>query len=123
MARLLPPDLKATFISGSIAAILEYLEHPQIDVILLGDKISKNSKITVGTDTIAKVKRIRVDICFLGINAIDLQHGITDNDMGGSAAKASHDCKHHSGWYALPSPKRSIVANLLKFAIWIKWMH
>lgn len=80
MARLLPPGLKATFISGSIAAILEYMEHPQIEVILIGDKISKNSKITVGADAIAKVKRIKADICFLGINAIDLQHGITDND-------------------------------------------
>ncbi|RYZ61707.1 MAG: DeoR/GlpR transcriptional regulator [Chitinophagaceae bacterium] len=80
MARLLPPGLKATFISGSIAAILEYMEHPQIEVILIGDKISKNSKITVGADAIAKVKRIKADICFLGINAIDLQQGITDND-------------------------------------------
>lgn len=80
MARLLPPGLKATFISGSIAAILEYMEHPQIDVILIGDKISKNSKITVGADAIAKVKQIKADICFLGINAIDLQQGITDND-------------------------------------------
>lgn len=80
MARLLPPGLKATFISGSIAAILEYMEHPQIEVILIGDKISKNSKITVGADAIAKVKRIKADICFLGVNAIDLQHGITDND-------------------------------------------
>ena len=80
MARLLPPGLKATFISGSIAAILEYMEHPQIDVILIGDKVSKNSKITVGADAIAKVRGIKADICFLGINAIDLQHGITDND-------------------------------------------
>ena len=80
MARLLPPGLEATFISGSIAAILEYLEHPKIDVILIGDKISKNSKITVGADAIAKVKRINADICFMGINAIDLQHGITDSD-------------------------------------------
>jgi len=80
MARLLPPGLKATFISCSIGAILEYMEHPQIEVILIGDKISKNSKITVGTDAIAKVKRIRADICFMGVNAIDLQHGITDND-------------------------------------------
>jgi len=80
MARLLPPGLKATFISGSIAALLEYMEHPQIDVILIGDKISKNSKITLGADAIAKVKQIKVDICFLGINAIDMQYGITDND-------------------------------------------
>lgn len=80
MARSLPPQLKATFISGSIAAILEYMHHPNIDVIIIGDKISKNSKITVGTEAIAKIKQIRPDICFLGTNAIDLQHGITDSD-------------------------------------------
>ena len=80
MARSLPPQLKATFISGSIPAILEYMHHPNIDVILVGDRISKNSKITVGTEAIAKITQMKADMCFLGTNAIDLQHGITDND-------------------------------------------
>ena len=80
MARSLPPQLKATFISGSIAAILEYMHHPNIEVILIGDKISKSSKITVGTEAIAKIRQMKADICFLGTNAIDLHHGITDND-------------------------------------------
>jgi DeoR/GlpR family transcriptional regulator of sugar metabolism len=80
MARSLPPQLKATFISGSIPAILEYMYHPNIEVILIGDKISKNSKITVGSDAIAKIRQMKADICFLGTNAIDAQHGITDND-------------------------------------------
>ncbi len=80
MARLLPPQLKATFVSGSIPAILEYMHHPNIDVILVGDRISKQAKITVGTEAIAKIKQMKADICFLGTNAIDLQHGITDND-------------------------------------------
>ena len=80
MARTLPPQLRATFISGSIPAILEYMNHPNIEVILIGDKISKNSKITVGLDAIAKIRQMRADICFLGTNAIDYKHGITDND-------------------------------------------
>ena len=80
MARMLPPQLKATFISGSIPAILEYMHHPNIEVIMIGDKISKNSKITVGSQAIAKIKQMKADICFLGTNAIDLEHGITDND-------------------------------------------
>ena len=50
LARSLPPQLKATFISGSIPVILEYMYHPNIEVILIGDKISKNSKITVGSE-------------------------------------------------------------------------
>lgn len=80
MARSLPPQLKATFISGSIPVILEYMHHPNIEVILIGDKISKNSKITVGSEAIAKIRQMKPDICFLGTNAIDAEHGITDND-------------------------------------------
>ncbi len=80
MARSLPPHLKATFISGSIPAILEYMHHPNIDVIMIGDRISKNSKITVGPEAIAKIRQMKADICFLGTNAIDAEQGITDND-------------------------------------------
>ncbi len=80
LARSLPPQMKATFISGSIPVILEYMHHPNIEVIIIGDKISKNSKITVGSEAIAKIKQMKPDICFLGTNAIDAEHGITDND-------------------------------------------
>ena len=80
VARSLPPQLKATFVSGSIPVILEYMQHPNIDVILIGDRISKNAKITVGLEAIAKIKQMKVDLCLLGTNAIDLQHGITDSD-------------------------------------------
>jgi DeoR/GlpR family transcriptional regulator of sugar metabolism len=80
MARSLPVNLSATFISGSIPAIVEYMHHPLIDVIVIGDKLSKNSKITLGADAIARIKTLKPDLCFLGINAIDMQHGITDSD-------------------------------------------
>jgi DeoR/GlpR family transcriptional regulator of sugar metabolism len=66
--------------SGSIPAILEYMQHPNIDVIMIGDRISKNAKITIGAEAIAKIKQINADLCFLGINAIDIKHGTTDND-------------------------------------------
>jgi DeoR/GlpR family transcriptional regulator of sugar metabolism len=80
IARMLPPQLKATFISGSVPAVLEYLHHPNIEVIIIGDKVSKNSKITVGGDAIAKIKQIKADLCLMGVNSIDPIHGVTDND-------------------------------------------
>ncbi|MEO6313948.1 MAG: DeoR/GlpR family DNA-binding transcription regulator [Chitinophagaceae bacterium] len=80
IARMLPAQLKATFISGSIPAVLEYARHPNIEVILIGDKVNKNSKITVGGDAIAKIKQLKADLCLMGVNAIDHAHGITDND-------------------------------------------
>jgi len=80
IARILPPQLKATFITGSVTAVLEYSQHPNIEVIMIGDKVSKSSKITVGGDAIAKIKQIKADVCLMGVNAIDPEHGITDND-------------------------------------------
>lgn len=80
LARALPPQLKATFITGSIPAILEYINYPNIDVIVIGDKISKKSKITTGSEAVNKIKQIKADLCFMGINAIDCEQGITDND-------------------------------------------
>ncbi|MCO6496393.1 MAG: DeoR/GlpR transcriptional regulator [Chitinophagaceae bacterium] len=80
MARALPNDLNATFISGSLPALLEYSNHPLINVISIGDKVSKTSKITIGSEAIAKIKELKVDICFMGINAISVEEGVSDND-------------------------------------------
>lgn len=80
MARLLPENLKATFFTGSIPAAYEYSQHPNIEVIFIGDKIAKKSQIAVGGEAIARIKHIKADLCLLGANAIDRNHGITDND-------------------------------------------
>jgi DeoR/GlpR family transcriptional regulator of sugar metabolism len=80
MARALPPDLHATFISGSIPAVFEYMNHPNIDVIVIGDKVSKNSKISVGLEAISRIRQLKADLCFLGINALDIENGVSDND-------------------------------------------
>jgi DeoR/GlpR family transcriptional regulator of sugar metabolism len=80
LARLLPKDLQATFITPSLAAAFEYTNHPNIEVVMIGDKLSKNAKIAVGGDAIRRIRQIKADICFLGINAIDIDGGLTDND-------------------------------------------
>ena len=80
LARVLPRDLQATFITVSLPAAFEYANHPNIEVIVIGDKLSKGSKITVGGEAISKIKMIKADLCFLGNNAIDVEDGLTDND-------------------------------------------
>lgn len=80
MAKALPESLNATFITGSLQAALEYTHHPNIEIIFIGDKVSKSSQITVGGEAISKIRQIKADICFLGINALDVEEGITDND-------------------------------------------
>jgi len=80
LARALPRSLNATFISVSIPAIYEYMNHPNIDVIVIGDKISKNAKIAVGLEALSRIRQIKADLCIMGINALSLENGISDND-------------------------------------------
>lgn len=80
LAKSLPPELTATFVTVSLPAAYEYIHHPNIEVIFIGDKISKNSQIAIGGETISKIKNIKADLCFLGTNAIDIENGLTDND-------------------------------------------
>jgi len=80
LAKALPHNLSATFITVSLPAAYEYIRHPNIDVIFIGDKISKSSQIAIGGETVAKIKTIKPDICFIGVNALDVPHGLTDND-------------------------------------------
>lgn len=76
----LPPHLKLTIMTGSISVINACITHPNLEILIIGDKLSKDSKITVGAEAIEKISHVNADLCFLGTNAIDIEHGVTDND-------------------------------------------
>ena len=80
LAKALPPELSATFITVSLPVAYEYIHHPNIEVIFIGDKISKSAQISIGGEAISKIRQIKADLCFLGTNAIDVTSGITDSD-------------------------------------------
>jgi DeoR/GlpR family transcriptional regulator of sugar metabolism len=80
LAKALPAELSATFITGSIPAAHQYTHHPNIELIFIGDKVSKNSQITVGGEAISKIRQLKADLCILGTNALDINYGLTDND-------------------------------------------
>jgi DeoR/GlpR family transcriptional regulator of sugar metabolism len=82
LARVLPKDLQATFITPSLTAAVEYANHPSIEVVMIGDRLSKNSKIAVGGEAVKRIQHIKADLCILGVNAIDINEGLTDNDWG-----------------------------------------
>jgi DeoR/GlpR family transcriptional regulator of sugar metabolism len=78
LVKFLPPELNATFITPSIPIALELLEHPNAEVIFIGNKLMKNAQMAVGAEVVQKLAGVKADICFLGTNSIDLEHGITD---------------------------------------------
>jgi DeoR/GlpR family transcriptional regulator of sugar metabolism len=81
LVKSLPPALNATFITVSIPTALELLDHPNVEVIFIGNKLLKNAQIAVGAEVIKRLGEIKCDLCFLGTNSIDAEHGITDLEL------------------------------------------
>lgn len=80
MVRMIPDDIEATFFTVSPLMALELAEHPLLTVILLGGQIDMSAQITIGEKPIIELAGIRVDLCFLGVNAIDAKAGLTEID-------------------------------------------
>jgi DeoR/GlpR family transcriptional regulator of sugar metabolism len=80
MVKLIPDDLQATFFTVSPLIALELAEHPLLTVILLGGQMDMSSQICIGEKPVSELSDIRVDLCFLGANAIDSKKGLTELD-------------------------------------------
>jgi DeoR/GlpR family transcriptional regulator of sugar metabolism len=80
IARILPPELKITFLTISLSTALKLMEHPNSDVIFIGGQISKTAGITVGAEVVQTLMDIRPDICLLGVNGINPKEGLTESD-------------------------------------------
>ncbi|NII81420.1 MULTISPECIES: DeoR/GlpR family DNA-binding transcription regulator [unclassified Pedobacter] len=77
LATILPTDLKITIITNSfpVANILE--DHPSAEVIFAGGRLQKTAFTTIGQETIDTFKKVRADICMLGICSLHHSMGIT----------------------------------------------
>ncbi|MEM9849477.1 MAG: DeoR family transcriptional regulator, partial [Bacteroidota bacterium] len=59
---------------------MQLLEHPNLEVVFLGGKLSKNAQLSVTGEVLQQLHSIRMDYCFTGLNGIDPKKGMTDND-------------------------------------------
>lgn len=77
LAAALPKDLKITIITNSfpVANILE--DHPSAEVIFAGGRLHKTAFTTMGQDTVDTFRKVRADICMLGICSLHHSMGIT----------------------------------------------
>ena len=80
LIRLIPDDLRATFITVNPLSVLDLMEKPNIETILIGGKISPYSQMSVGGDVFQRLSEIKSDLCLLGTNALNPTDGMTDSD-------------------------------------------
>lgn len=79
-AKSLDPNLNATFFTCSLNAAIEFSHHPSIEVVMIGDKISKDAMLTTGANAVQTIESIQADLCILGINSLDTNFGLSEND-------------------------------------------
>ena len=79
-AKSLDSNLNATFFTCSLNAAIEFAHHPSIEVVMIGDKVSKDSMLTTGASAMQTIESIQADLCIRGINSLDTQFGLSEND-------------------------------------------
>ena len=80
LARILPDNLSATFFTPSLPIAMQLLEHKNLEVIMLGGRLSSESQIAYGGHVLNTMASIRFDNCFLGTNYLDHNRGLTEFD-------------------------------------------
>ncbi|MDN5203247.1 DeoR/GlpR family DNA-binding transcription regulator [Fulvivirgaceae bacterium BMA10] len=76
----LPPKLSATFFTPSLPIAIELMAHPNIEVIFIGGRLSRDAQIAVGGSALNTLSGIKMDICFMGTGYLDPINGLTEFD-------------------------------------------
>jgi DeoR/GlpR family transcriptional regulator of sugar metabolism len=87
VARHLPRDLKATIVTHSPTIALELVNHPDIEVILIGGRMFKHSVVAVGATAIEAIGLIHADTYFMGVTGVHPKTGLTTGDFEEAAVK------------------------------------
>ncbi|MDS0074937.1 DeoR/GlpR family DNA-binding transcription regulator [Enterobacter hormaechei subsp. hoffmannii] len=76
----LPPDLRVTVVTHSPGIALGLVNHPCIEVILIGGRLYKHSIVTVGAAAIEDINNIHADLFFMGVTGVHPESGLTTGD-------------------------------------------
>ena len=87
VARHVPLDLKATIVTHSPTIATELLNHPNVEVILIGGRLFKHSVVAVGAVAIQAIAGIHADTYFMGVTGAHPKSGLTTGDYEEAAVK------------------------------------
>jgi DeoR/GlpR family transcriptional regulator of sugar metabolism len=87
VARTLAPDLQATVVTHSPTIAAALVDHPTIEILLLGGRIYKHSAVACGAATAEAARTITADLFLLGVTGVHAEHGLTTGDPEEAAMK------------------------------------
>jgi len=80
LAHQLPKNINLTIFTVSPQVAITLSNSENIHVYTIGGKLNKNANIHTGASVINDISDIRYDICFMGVNAVSIENGLTDID-------------------------------------------
>lgn len=80
LVRALPRRLKATVVTHSPSIAMELMDHPDIEVIMLGGRLFRHSAVGVGAATLEAIAQIRADTYFMGVTSVHPESGLSTGD-------------------------------------------
>jgi DeoR/GlpR family transcriptional regulator of sugar metabolism len=87
VAAALPADLSATIITHSPTTAAALLDHPSVEVLILGGRLNKKSGIACGAATAEAAGAITADLYLMAPTGIHEQAGLTASDHEDAAIK------------------------------------
>ena len=87
VARHISQELKATVVTHSPTIALELVNHPDVDVILIGGRFFKHSVVAVGAAAIEAIAQVHADTYFMGVTGVHPKTGLTTGDYEEAAVK------------------------------------
>ncbi|MEO8336739.1 MAG: DeoR/GlpR family DNA-binding transcription regulator [bacterium] len=80
LVRHLPADLRATIVTHSPTIAVALVDHPQVEVLLIGGRLFKHSVVAVGAAAMDAIRGIRADLYFMGVTGVHPEVGLTTGD-------------------------------------------
>lgn len=87
LADFLPRDARFTAFTHAVPIAARLGATPSIDLHLLPGRVRSTTQAAVGVVTIQALEPLRVDVAFLGTNAVSLDHGFSTPDPEEAAVK------------------------------------
>jgi DeoR family fructose operon transcriptional repressor len=87
VAALLPPDRDFVAVTNSVPIAARLSTMPSISLQLLGGRVRGLTQAAVGEPALRLLDSLRVDVAFIGTNAISVAHGLSTPDSEEAAVK------------------------------------
>lgn len=107
---VLPDTLACTVITHSPTIATALVEHPGIEVLIIGGKLYKHSAVTCGAAAVEAAQAYAADLFFLGVTGVHPRAGLTTGDADEAAMKRALAARAADTW-ALASVEKMGAAS------------